>query len=143
MLIILKHIWRVILIILAIATLVFMILGIRPINTCSICGKYYFGKEEAINDKPACETCHEIWYVEHSKCLETKWEDRKMKSLDEFNEERRKLYSIGDDPIPNGIACPKCGAELLDSRPNVSLTSYPPQKNIHCSKCDYRGYRIE
>jgi C4-type Zn-finger protein len=47
-------------------------------------------------------------------------------------------------PIPNGIACPKCGEELLDTQPNVTLTSMPPQKNVGCSseKCDYTGYRI-
>lgn len=69
-----------------------------------------------------------------------------MKTLDEFNEERRKAHAEGgitrDKPHPNGIACPKCGKELWDSSPNVTLTSSPPQKNVHCPACGYHGYRI-
>ena len=47
-------------------------------------------------------------------------------------------------PRLNGIACPKCGSELFDSNPNITLTSFPAQKNTHCSseKCDYTGYRF-
>jgi hypothetical protein len=45
-------------------------------------------------------------------------------------------------PRPNGIACPECGEELLDSNPNMTLTSNPAKKSIHCSKCKYNGYRI-
>jgi hypothetical protein len=51
---------------------------------------------------------------------------------------------MGQSPVPNGIACPKCGEELLDTQPNVTLASMPPKKNVGCSseKCDYIGYRI-
>lgn len=47
-------------------------------------------------------------------------------------------------PRLNGIACPKCGKELLDTKPNEMLASMPPKKSISCSskKCDYTGYRI-
>jgi len=45
-------------------------------------------------------------------------------------------------PQPNGIACPNCSEELMDSNPMVTLTSHPAQKNVHCSSCDYVGYRI-
>lgn len=47
-----------------------------------------------------------------------------------------------DSPTLNGIDCPKCGEELLDSSPMTTLTSCPPQKNVNCSKCDYVGYRV-
>ena len=30
-------------------------------------------------------------------------------------------------PVKNGIACPDCGSELMDSSPLVCLTSHPPQ----------------
>jgi C4-type Zn-finger protein len=50
------------------------------------------------------------------------------------------MYS--NEPRPNGIACPKCGNELMDTNPMMTLTSYPAQKNVHCSKCEYKGYRI-
>jgi hypothetical protein len=67
-----------------------------------------------------------------------------MKKLDEFNAERHVVYSNFDSnaPVKNGIECPKCGAELLDSSPRYILTSNPPKKNIHCEKCDFTGYRV-
>ena len=67
---------------------------------------------------------------------------KKLITLQEFNSLARKSYSFDDTPQPNGIACPKCGEELYDSCPNATLTSNPPQKNIHCEKCGYRGYRV-
>jgi len=70
-----------------------------------------------------------------------------MKTLDQFNTERRKFYATADNelgqPRPNGISCPTCKTELFDSSPMLTLTSSPPQKNIHCPKCGYTGYRIE
>ena len=72
------------------------------------------------------------------------WEDAapKLKTLGEFNEDKRREYEVARKPRPNGIACPECGAELWDSNPMVMLTSYPPQMNVCCSACDYRGYRV-
>lgn len=40
----------------------------------------------------------------------------------------------------NGHICPKCKGKLRDSYPNTILTSDPPQKNVHCSECDYIGF---
>jgi len=68
-----------------------------------------------------------------------------MKTLDEFNEEARKAHEEADKfnrPHANGIACPKCDKELWDSNPMLTLTSDPPQKNVHCPSCGYAGYRI-
>jgi len=71
---------------------------------------------------------------------------KKLKSLEEHNAINSTFHwgMMGQSPVPNGIACPKCGAELLDTQPNVTLTSMPPQKNVGCSSenCDYTGYRI-
>jgi len=64
-----------------------------------------------------------------------------MQTLDEFNKQRMKFYQSNNISNKNGIACPKCGEEMFDSSPNVTLTSNPPQKNVAC-KCGYRGYRI-
>lgn len=44
--------------------------------------------------------------------------------------------------IKNGIECPVCKEELFDSNPMQVLCSIPPQKNIHCEKCKYSGFRI-
>ena len=52
--------------------------------------------------------------------------------------------AIGGTPVLNGLKCPKCKKELFDTNPNITLTSDPAQKNVHCSnkKCDYVGYRF-
>lgn len=67
-----------------------------------------------------------------------------LKSLDIHNAQQAEAHWRANDPSPrpNGIACPQCGHELKDSRPIVTLTSNPPQKDVHCDACDYRGYRI-
>lgn len=69
---------------------------------------------------------------------------KKLKSLDEHNSIAwsNQDSMFDDSPKPNGIACPNCGEELMDSNPMMTLTSHPAQKNTHCSSCDYRGYRI-
>lgn len=71
---------------------------------------------------------------------------KKLKSLIEHNSMSTTFHlgMLNPKPIPNGIACPKCGEELLDTKPNETLASMPPQKNVGCSskKCDYIGYRV-
>jgi hypothetical protein len=68
---------------------------------------------------------------------------QKLKTLDEHNGEAWSTQTgwFSNEPKPNGIACPKCGNELMDTNPNATLTSYPAQKDIHCD-CGYKGYRI-
>ncbi len=65
-----------------------------------------------------------------------------MTTLDEHNAERMRIYDRQRIPGKNGIDCPECGGDLMDTDPNVTLTSLPPKKNIHCTKCDYKGYRV-
>lgn len=69
---------------------------------------------------------------------------KKLVSLNDFNEEKRGLYENLNpkQPVYNGIACPNCGYELVDSDPNTKLLSYPPQKNVKCPSCGYAGYRV-
>jgi len=64
-----------------------------------------------------------------------------MKTLAEHNQERRDVHSVVNAPQKNGIACPDCGAELWDTSPNVTLTTNPPLKNIHCG-CGFRDRRV-
>jgi len=68
---------------------------------------------------------------------------KKLKDLNEHNAQRNNFHwqLNSNEPQLNGIACPKCGEELYDSNPMMILTSMPPKKNVHCSKCDYVGYR--
>ena len=69
---------------------------------------------------------------------------KKLKNLKEHNDEHRErqFKMNSNEPVLNGIACPECGEELYDSKPMVTLTSMPSQKNVKCSKCDYVGYRV-
>ena len=69
---------------------------------------------------------------------------KKLKNLDEHNNEYRQYHASMYDnrPQKNGIECPNCKSELLDSNPFITLTSDPPQKNVHCDECGYKGYRI-
>ena len=66
-------------------------------------------------------------------------------TLEEFNNKKRKDFEemqVFCQPHPNGIECPECGEELWDSDPMTTLTSNPPQKNIYCPACGYKGYRL-
>jgi len=67
---------------------------------------------------------------------------KELTPLDEWNNIARKNYFNEYNPRPNGIACPKCGKELVDVEPNTMLTSWPPQLRIACQHCRYTGYRI-
>lgn len=71
--------------------------------------------------------------------------NKKLKSLSEHNSLAWITHSVDHNtPVRNGIACPKCGEELYDSSPMVTLTSNPPQKNVACMNkvCGYVGFRI-
>ncbi|KKN77223.1 hypothetical protein LCGC14_0362010 [marine sediment metagenome] len=63
-------------------------------------------------------------------------------TLDKHNKEAWPFQYWANNPQPNGIACPECGAELYDTSPDLMLTSDPPQFWIVCKKCDYTGTRF-
>ena len=58
--------------------------------------------------------------------------------------DRRVMAQIKkfEDGTPNGVACPECGAELMDTHPNNVLMSYPPKLRVKCSECAFEGYRM-
>lgn len=66
-----------------------------------------------------------------------------LKPLAEFNADKMQEYSQAQQPraYPNGIACPKCGSELLDSNERM-LLSYPAKREIHCADCGWTGHRL-
>jgi len=68
--------------------------------------------------------------------------EKTLRNLDEADSEAQKRYRMDWGPRPNGIACPDCGAELMDSNPGQVLASLPPRTAIHCPKCGYIGSRI-
>ena len=61
-------------------------------------------------------------------------------TLEEFNQIAIEAYKIVELGL-NGIECPKCGSELFDEG-NIQSLSNPPQKNIYCKNCNYKGRRI-
>lgn len=69
---------------------------------------------------------------------------KRLHDLASFNVARSKSYrrDHGPAPRPNGIACPTCSGELVDSHPGITLTSNPPQVNVACPACGFTGYRV-
>jgi uncharacterized protein with PIN domain len=71
-----------------------------------------------------------------------------MKHLISLADHNKSISEGVADPIlnesrPNGIACPKCQAELLDVTPNLVLPDFPPlQKAVRCPKCGWYGQRL-
>jgi len=72
-----------------------------------------------------------------------------MKSLLDSNELRRAQWALNNlfTPKPNGIACPECGEELIDSTPHIThqfsnTKVYPPEKDVSCPGCGYAGRRV-
>ena len=71
------------------------------------------------------------------------WNEERLIIWEEWNEERLIIWEEARTPgsKKNGIACPKCGDELLDSNSNIVITLIPPRKDVYCS-CGFHGYRI-
>ena len=66
-------------------------------------------------------------------------------SLREHDAARTEQFEalIGlDDPTPNGIECPQCQTELLDTNPLDVIPSVPPRRHIHCPKCGFHWMRV-
>lgn len=68
----------------------------------------------------------------------------RLVSLDEHN--AAIIASVPDPfldtPKPNGIACPKCSKELVDSYPNRICAFEPVRKDVRCPKCGWFGTRL-
>ena len=80
----------------------------------------------------------------------TSTEDAKPKSglvlLSVHNDERYAHWREPDSrkPVPNGIACPRCGNELLDKQPGLLVPGVPPRVDVRCEQddCDWHGVRL-
>jgi len=91
-----------------------------------------------------CSCSHE-WTPKH--LLDYKCDNEEvnnMKTLEDFNKERMCAHTTTwtNEPVKNGIACPECNSELMDSDPCVTLCSNPPKKRVKCSECDFVGFRV-
>ena len=68
-----------------------------------------------------------------------------MKTLEQHNRERQAAHDTITallKPTGNGIACPRCEGEIVDSSPGVTLMCNPPKKDVHCPACHYHGLRL-
>lgn len=68
-----------------------------------------------------------------------------MQTLAEFNEARSKQIEIqrqANVAVATGIACPECGAELIDPVSDVLFMSNPPKRAVSCTACGFSGYRL-
>lgn len=69
-----------------------------------------------------------------------------MKNLDQFNEERLKHHLDMQEKVKpkyNGIACPKCAHEMMDTDPRHVLPTDPPSKKVNCPRCGFESTRYE
>lgn len=73
--------------------------------------------------------------------MEETMSDRPLKSLASHNAAAGSFYDRPTVDVPNGIACPACGAELVDVDRSCVLTSAPPKYAASCLACRWRGYR--
>jgi predicted RNA-binding Zn-ribbon protein involved in translation (DUF1610 family) len=60
-------------------------------------------------------------------------------SLEDHN---RRHQAFPTSTRRNGIACPQCGEELVDSKPGTALLTNPLQYLIHCPTCTFKGTRL-
>ena len=65
--------------------------------------------------------------------------------------ERRKGFRDGVKRLLNGdhspwgvdyydFACDHCGTQLMNLQANMTLTTSPPKKHVHCLGCGWSGY---
>lgn len=80
-----------------------------------------------------------------NKVVEDREYIENLKPIEEHNKEvsertfqyKGKLFNTK----LNGLKCPECGHELCDTNPFETLLTYPGQKRVACSNCDYTGTR--
>lgn len=65
-----------------------------------------------------------------------------MPTLDEYNDTEWEAFEDAYTPTLNGIDCNKCGTELKDIHPGLIVTLHPPQTDVICDGCGFKGYRI-
>jgi len=65
-----------------------------------------------------------------------------LKSIEEYNAERYAALKQANKLPGNGIACARCGHEMVDSNEQYWRTSMPPKVKISCPVCGDWGYRL-
>lgn len=65
--------------------------------------------------------------------------DKKLQTLEEHERKRAAIFGALAEPRKNGIACPRCGAELCDDGPR--LLSMPAKQSVRCPSCGHTDLR--
>lgn len=66
-----------------------------------------------------------------------------MAILDAYNAAELATWLATFTSALNGIDCNSCGTELHDTYPGLICKLQPPQTDVHCSGCGYKGHRID
>jgi len=63
-----------------------------------------------------------------------------MKTLEQHNQQRREQErAFREIANKTGLACDKCGAEMLLRNPGLINASNPPTQSVYCPKCGHSG----
>lgn len=65
-----------------------------------------------------------------------------MATLDEANDTALAAWEATFTKAACGIDCNSCGTELDDTHPGLTIKASPPQTQVECPGCGYKGYRI-
>lgn len=55
--------------------------------------------------------------------------------------DRRSTERVTRMTVPNGVACPECGAEMEDDVSVPMLLTHPPLVSVKCPKCGHGTLR--
>jgi DNA-directed RNA polymerase subunit RPC12/RpoP len=63
-------------------------------------------------------------------------------NLNQWNNQQSKKYDTNSKSISNGIECPMCGEEMRDGDMRMVVATYPPKRQIFCTTCGHKDYRV-
>jgi hypothetical protein len=55
---------------------------------------------------------------------------------------KEKIKKVKTNVKKNGLPCPDCQNELVDSNPMLTILGNPSKKEVSCEKCGYNGFRV-
>jgi C4-type Zn-finger protein len=55
---------------------------------------------------------------------------------------KEKIKKVKTNVKKNGLSCPDCQNELVDSNPMLTILGNPSKKEVSCEKCGYNGFRV-
>jgi DNA-directed RNA polymerase subunit RPC12/RpoP len=66
-----------------------------------------------------------------------------MKTLEEHNKQKHEInLAFENKKVQSGVACDKCGTEMIVPNPHMVLASYPAQQYVQCPNCNHIGLKV-